>query len=568
LITLAPVAAAMGRSLYELYTDALWRTMDALGVSASVERKIVTAVGIQFAVSVAQVALPFLAAGRVRLALSALLFAGAAAAFVNTAVVVREDISRPIAALETQADAIAAGRLDGEPPSVDQADEIGGLAESCADMQAYLAVVSGQASALSRQEFDADVLDEEVPGPFGESLDRMARNLEEYTGNLRSLVREFGDAAERAGEGDLTAAIDEDAIGDENGYDEVVRNYNELLGTLGETVAEVTAFADEVASLSDQAHARVSEASDASASVSGSVREISGGAAEQTEKLQTIASELNTLSATVEEIAASADTAAETAERAAERGRSGRDAASDAIEELDDVEARIDDTAAAVERLVSRLDEIEEIVNVIDEIADETNMLALNASVEAARAGEEGAGFAVVADEVKSLAEETGEAADEVSEVIAEIHEQSAETMADVRAMNSQVSGSVDTVESALRDFEDIVDVVGDANASIQEISTATSQQAETTQDIVGMADEVASISEETTAQSETVAAAAEQQATAMDDLDDEIRVLSGRTADLRDRLDRFVVPEGRPDGTAGTTARTPATSRPAVGDD
>ena len=555
------------------YESVLWWSMDRIGVDESIERKVVAAVAIQFLVSLVQVVLPFVVSGLLWYALAGGLFLAAAIAFVNTLLIVRRDFVDPIQTLEARANEIAAGEVDTGVDRSGQPDEIGSLTNAFAEMGAYLTTVSEQTSALAQQNFDDPVLDEDVPGSFGESLQSMAVSLEEYTAELetmaerlerrserlQALVGTFGDAAQRAEEGDLTATIDVDGIAtDEEMYREVIGNYNDLVETLAATIGDVQSFADTVSAASDDVATSMVEVDDAGDEVARSVQEISDGAASQTEQLQIVADEMNTLSATVEEIAASADEVAQTAEDAAERGRSGRAAAREAIDELDDLEAGIGEAATAVEHLVGQIAEIDEIVSVIDGIAAETNMLALNASIEAARAGSGGSsgtgdGFAVVADEIKELAAETRESADEITDRIGTIQAESRATVEGVQQLEQQVGGSVATIESALSDFEDIVGVVDDVNATVQDISSATDEQAGTTQEVVRMVDDVASISEETTAEAESVAAAAQQQTATISEVSANVESLSDGADDLQTRLAVFdVETDGRDTTPAG----------------
>ncbi|WP_435093639.1 methyl-accepting chemotaxis protein [Halorubrum sp. N11] len=552
--------------------------MDRLGISESIERKVVTAVGIQFLVTVGIFLVPFVVSGTLSYVLSAVLFLGAVLAIYNTLLIVRRDFVAPLQQLETGADAIATGEIDAVGATddsgsnlagSDQPDEIGNLVNSFTEVQRYLGTVSAQAEALAAQEFDDPVLEEDVPGGFGDSLDEMATNLEAHTTELESLVDAFGDAAGRARDGDLTATIDDGALAtDEDRYVELVENYNRLVTTIGGTVGDVASFTDDVADASGDVRASMDEVDDASEEVARSVQEISDGAAEQTEELESVSGEMNTLSATVEEIAASADDAAATARNAAERGQASREEATEAIEELEALETSISETATAVEDLVDRIGEIDEIASVIDGIAEETNLLALNASIEAARADGSGDGFAVVADEVKALAEETREEAAAISGRIDEVQAASAETAEDVDEMESQVSDGVDTIESTLREFEAVVEDVTTVDATVQEISDATDDQARTTQGVVEMVDDIASVSRQTATEAETAAAAAEEQTATVSEVTRRVHTLSDQSDELLATLDEFELPNGETDHVSSSRADRPAPSIASADDD
>jgi methyl-accepting chemotaxis protein len=375
-------------SIVSRYKAGIRRSIQFLGVDRSIERKVLAAVAIQFLISIGQAVLSVVVAGAVRVALVAALFVGATLAFVNTVWLVREDVIEPVTRLDAAAAEIADGAVDVDVPDSDMPDEVGSLTRSFGEMQSHLTVVSAQADALAEQDFEADVLDEDVPGTFGESLDRMAENLEAYTSELEELTRDLerrserleelvaavGDAADRAADGDLTATIDADAVaGDEDDYRELCENFNDLVESVGIAIADVRSFATEVSAASDDVAESVTELDRASEDVAGSVAEISEGATRQSEQFQSVADEMNDLSATVEEIAASADEVAQTAATAADRGQSGRESATDAIDALDDVERRMATTADAVDGLADRIGEIEEIVSFIDGIAEETN---------------------------------------------------------------------------------------------------------------------------------------------------------------------------------------------------
>lgn len=118
---------------------------------------------------------------------------------------------------------------------------------------------------------------------------------------------------------------------------------------------------------------------------------------------------------------------------------------------------RANEGGEAVRRTVVAMQEIATKTGVIDEIAYQPNLLALNAAIEAVRAGEHGRGFAVVAAEVCQLAERSLAAAHDIDGVA---HDS-------VRA--AELTGAL---------LNDIVPSIGHTSTLVQQIATASQQQA------------------------------------------------------------------------------------------
>jgi methyl-accepting chemotaxis protein len=151
-------------------------------------------------------------------------------------------------------------------------------------------------------------------------------------------------------------------------------------------------------------------------------------------------------------------------------------------------------------------DEMAKIIKVIDEIAFQTNILALNAAVEAARAGEAGLSFAVVADEVRNLAQRSAQAAKDTTSII---------------ERNIELSrGGVEDTQKIADSLTQITDQTTKLNELIDEIATASQEQA---QGISSINKAMAQMEKVTQANS----ANAEESASSAGDLRDQANVLN-----------------------------------------
>src|ERR1035437_6437130 len=126
--------------------------------------------------------------------------------------------------------------------------------------------------------------------------------------------------------------------------------------------------------------------------------------------------------------------------------------------------SRLDEMTTSMDEISASAEQVSKIIRVIDEIAFQTNILALNAAVEAARAGEAGLGFAVVADEVRNLARRSADAAKDTTALI--------ETSI---AKSKEGHSKVGDVALAIRG---ITESAGKVKTLIDEIQTASREQA------------------------------------------------------------------------------------------
>ncbi|GAB6860155.1 sensor histidine kinase [Haloplanus litoreus] len=96
---------------------------------------------------------------------------------------------RSIKRLARQANAIAEGDLSVDIDHGNRIDEVGEVRSAFANTKAYIETISEQAEALSRQAFDEDVLEADVPGRVGESVATMHHDLQQFLTRLEVLNR-------------------------------------------------------------------------------------------------------------------------------------------------------------------------------------------------------------------------------------------------------------------------------------------------------------------------------------------------------------------------------------------
>ena len=307
-----------------------------------------------------------------------------------------------------------------------------------------------------------------------DELGQMAESIRRVNAGLLTYIQDIAEKLTLLSNGDMRFTMELDYVGD---YSEIKRSIQETEERLNQTMLLIRTAADQVNTGASQ--------------VAAGAQSLSSGATEQ--------------AATVEELTASVSTVSSQAEQntlTVQQATEYVQAAGKGVADSNEYMQRLNDS---MKEISVSSQEISKITKLVEDIAFQTNILALNAAVEAARAGEAGRGFAVVADEVRTLAARSAEAAKQTSQLIeksvamvaagGKLAEETLRCLVDV----SEKTGSV---QSAI---ENIVSASSEQAAAIEQINEGLSQVSAVVQTNAATAEESSASSEELAAQAQTL---------------------------------------------------------------
>ena len=299
----------------------------------------------------------------------------------------------------------------------------------------------------------------------------LSKSFDSTISRLRNYIGEISNMLEAIANGDLTAQITQEYVGD---FATIRTSLNDILQRLNTTVGQIVSSAEYVSGGAEQ----MSTASQA----------LSQGSVEQTGSIEELEKTIHSVTKSVKQTAQSVQHARE------QVGGMGS--------QLAEGNQRMHEMITAMEEITDSSNEIEKIIKTIEDIAFQTNILALNAAVEAARAGTAGKGFAVVADEVRNLAAKSAEASKSTSVLIgrsaAAVNQGTQIADATAKQLESIVAGAHDIVETIngiaadaqtqAEAVEQIQNQIGQITSVVQTNSSTAEESAATSQELSAQA--------------------------------------------------------------------------------
>ena len=265
-------------------------------------------------------------------------------------------------------------------------------------------------------------------------------------------------------------------------------SFGEAINTMVANLREITQQIQEAASLIGRSSGEIVRAAQQQAS----------GAAQQAASVSETTATIEELTTTARQIAENSSAVTAVAEETLRSAEEGQDLMEESAKGMALIRNKTEESSEKIMTLGRKSQQIGEVIEIINEIAVETKMLSLNAAIEAAKAGEAGKGFSVVAAEIRRLAEDVVKSTGTIRDVLLEVQ---AAANASVLAAEENVKGvqvgaeRLGRVQNAL---ENIIAMAEQTTEAARQISVATNQQKEASEQVVRTMREISKVTQQT----------------------------------------------------------------------
>ena len=289
-----------------------------------------------------------------------------------------------------------------------------------------------------------------------------------FTTHVVSGLTRLGKMTRKVAKGELRERIPEE------GFEEIrslARDFNEMTGNLRTVLAQIQETGAGVGTFSSNFMTVMQEQASSASQQATSVAEVTATMEE--------------LSRTSRQIAQNAESVKEAASKSVEVAQAGSTLGREGVEAMSRIKERVGDIARKTLFLGEKSHEIGKVMDIIKEIASEIHLLALNAAIESAAAGEYGRRFAVVASEVRRLAEKTRESTETIRGIIGEIQSATSGSVEATEQGSREVEKWKETIRLSSAAFSEIIETIERTSEASAQISLATHQQTSANEQVV-----------------------------------------------------------------------------------
>lgn len=304
--------------------------------------------------------------------------------------------------------------------------------------------------------------------------------------------RDMMELAEQIAQGDLTYTFD-DNTQERSIYGALSRmssSLKVLISNILESSQALASTAEETAVASEQTTTAVSN---------------------QQADTEMVATAINQMTSTVHDVAKNTESAALVAKEVHQRSTEGLELLQESIKTNNALMLDVQAIAQNMDVLMERTQQVDQVLTVIQTIAEQTNLLALNAAIEAARAGEHGRGFAVVADEVRSLASKTQGSTSDIQSMLTSLKEAANTSVQNMKRSVEQAEAANILSNQTAESFDSITQATVTIDDMMAQISTASEEQVQVSEDINQRVAHIAEVSIETSAIAQQLSAASQE---------------------------------------------------------